>query len=99
MFRGCKDDFGLKDVIKIDVPTPMAVKDCDGSIAVNVGYELLSVRRLMHLHGHASIMVVARGLGTHIAPCTCVYCSTFHGYICQIMQVHAQRLFLQEHCR
>jgi len=54
MFRGCKRDFMLKDVIKIDVPVAIAVKNSDGSIAIYVGHKLLSVRGLMHLHGHAS---------------------------------------------
>ena len=52
MFRGCKHGFVLKDVIKIDVPATIAVKNGDGSIPIYVGHELLSVRMLMHLHGH-----------------------------------------------
>jgi len=54
MFRGCKRDFVLKDVIKIDVPVAIAVKNSNGPIAIDVGHELLSIHRLMHLHGHAS---------------------------------------------
>ena len=54
MFRGSKRDFVLQDVIKVDVPAPIAVKDADGSIAILVGHELWSVRTLLHLHGHAS---------------------------------------------
>jgi len=54
MFRRCKHDFMLKNMIKIDVPATMVVKDGDGSIAIYIGYELLFVRTLMHLHGHAS---------------------------------------------
>ena len=54
MFRCSKRDFVLQDVIKVDVPAPIAVKDADGSIAILVGHELWSVRTLLHLHGHAS---------------------------------------------
>jgi len=54
MFCGCKHDFVLKDVIKIDMPATIALKDGDRSIAIYVGYELLSVCTLMHLHDHAS---------------------------------------------
>ena len=54
MLRGCERDFVLQDVIKVDVPAPIAMKDGDGSIAIYVGHELLPVRTLLHLHGHAS---------------------------------------------
>ena len=54
MFRGCKHDFVLKNMIKIDVPATIAVKDGDGSIAIYIGYEIFSVHTLMHLHGHTS---------------------------------------------
>jgi hypothetical protein len=53
MFRGCEHDVVLKDVIEIDVPPTISVKDGDGSIAIYVGHKLLSVCVLMHLHGHA----------------------------------------------
>ena len=54
MFRGCERDFVLQDVIKVDVPAPIAMKDGDGSIAIYVGHELLSVWMFLHLHGHTS---------------------------------------------
>ena len=54
MFRGCEYDLVLKDVIEIDIPATMAVKDGDGSIAIYVGHELLSVCMLMRVHDHTS---------------------------------------------
>jgi len=54
MFRGCEHHPVLQDVIEIDMPAAMAVKDGDGSIAIYVGHELLSVWMFLHLHGHTS---------------------------------------------
>ena len=54
LFSGCELDVVLKDMIEIDVPATITVKDGDGSIAIYVGHELLSVWMFLHLHGHTS---------------------------------------------
>jgi hypothetical protein len=98
MFRGCKHDFVLEDMIKIDVPATIAVKDGDGSIAIYIGHELLAVRTLMHLHGHASSSSLCPLVWAFRLPRERAHTAPFYGYAHETMQVSPQCLFLQEHC-